>query len=134
MYNGWQPSLLYLCCYLLLYIDFSVYVNSHSLINFLQVSRCFRSAKFWGCQAEGNVQSQGGSTCYRNGLREERKTKLKNKAENLTKMLNFEKSSQFVNITLANITRTYQLVFKSNFTCLPNVLTNLIAQLMRCFL
>ena len=33
----------------------------------------------------------------------------------------------FVNITLANIIRTYHLVFQNNFTCLPNVLTSLIA-------
>ena len=32
---------------------------------------------------------------------------------------------QFVNITLANIIRTYHLVFLN--TCLPNVVTNLIA-------
>ena len=35
--------------------------------------------------------------------------------------------SQFVNIILANITRMYHLVFYNNFTCLLNVLTNLIA-------
>ena len=34
---------------------------------------------------------------------------------------------QFVNITLATIIRTYHLAFQNNFTCLPNVLTNLIA-------
>ena len=46
MYHGWQPSLLNvlpmtMCGCLLHYNDFSVYVNSHSLINFLQVRRCF---------------------------------------------------------------------------------------------
>ena len=34
---------------------------------------------------------------------------------------------QFVNIILANITRTYHLFFQINFTCSLKVLTNLIA-------
>ena len=34
---------------------------------------------------------------------------------------------QFVNIILATIIQTYHLVFQNNFTCLPNVLTSLIA-------
>ena len=34
---------------------------------------------------------------------------------------------QFVNIILANITRTYHLFFQNNFTCSLKVLTNLIA-------
>ena len=34
---------------------------------------------------------------------------------------------QFVNIILANITRSYHLLFQNNFTCSLKVLTNLIA-------
>ena len=34
---------------------------------------------------------------------------------------------QFVSIILATIIQTYHLVFQNNFTCLPNVLTNLFA-------